>query len=813
MKYFIAIALLLLAAVGYTIYGQYRGMIDSQQKMMINEGRSLDSYIEAFRDTYQDAFAINKIPLNEKTLHLLPVKTINDISKHFSDNVHGDVQIRTVSDRPRNPNNMANALEKEMIQYFRSHTSEKNRVVKKGKILYYFRPLVITKVCLACHGAREKAPAIIQKYHTEAYGYRLGEIRGLSSVKISNIKIANRATDDFINASIATVFLYFILLYFIYKLIQKMNDMEHVHTQNLEKKVEEQIREVARQKEVFETLFEKSSDGILILDDNVIIQCNEKIIEMLHYDNKEELLGKRPALLSPEIQPDGENSLTKGDEVVAQAFRNGRNQFEWMHMRKGGETFLADVTLTPIALDGREVLYVTWRDISERKKAEAKLIEQQNALHHQAHHDALTNLPNRSLLLDRLNQGIKRAQGSDTIIAVLFLDVDNFKKINDSLGHYVGDRVLVSVAERLRTIVPAEDTLARLGGDEFTIVAECLHRTPFSSYLAKEIMALFAEPFFIEGHTLYITVSIGISFYPQDTKRVDDLLKFADVAMYQAKNDGKNTYRYYAPELTQMLVESVVLEAELRHAIEENEFLVYYQPQFDVSKKKIIGLEALIRWQHPTKGLVMPDTFVSLAEETGLIIEIDRWAMRTAMKQVLAWRAKGKDSGTLSMNLSMRQLIKDEFIKLLREEMDVLGFKPEWLELEVTEREMMQDPDKSIQRLNLLSQMGISIAIDDFGTGHSSLSYLKQLPVNKLKIDRSFVEGVVSNQDDASIARAIIALANSLDLNVVAEGAETSEQVDFLVQSGCSTIQGYFFGRPMPAEEIQELIENLKEEK
>jgi EAL domain-containing protein (putative c-di-GMP-specific phosphodiesterase class I) len=209
----------------------------------------------------------------------------------------------------------------------------------------------------------------------------------------------------------------------------------------------------------------------------------------------------------------------------------------------------------------------------------------------------------------------------------------------------------------------------------------------------------------------------------------------------------------------------------------------------------------------------MPDTFVSLAEETGLIIEIDRWAMRTAMKQVLAWRAKGKDSGTLSMNLSMRQLIKDEFIKLLREEMDVLGFKPEWLELEVTEREMMQDPDKSIQRLNLLSQMGISIAIDDFGTGHSSLSYLKQLPVNKLKIDRSFVEGVVSNQDDASIARAIIALANSLDLNVVAEGAETSEQVDFLVQSGCSTIQGYFFGRPMPAEEIQELIENLKEEK
>jgi diguanylate cyclase (GGDEF)-like protein/PAS domain S-box-containing protein len=811
MKYFGVIALLLLGAVGYMVYGQYRNMSETQHKLLINEGRSLTHFTEAFRKTYQHAFLAHAIPLDNKTVHLLPVKTIDEISKRFSKKVNDDVQVRTVSDRPRNPKNMANAFEKEMIDYFRAHPGVKKRIVKKADAFYYFHPLVIEKGCLKCHGARADAPPSIRDNYTEAYGYRIGEIRGLSSVRITRSATVVSSAESFRNAAVTTILLYLFLLFAIYELIRKMNAMERHYTRDLEKRVENKTREVARQKEVFETLFEKSSDGIFILDGQKIIQCNEKIIEMLRYDTKDQLLGKRPAMLSPKYQPDGELSLEKGDEMVALAFRNGRHQFEWMHVRSDGEEFLADVTLMPIVLDGREVLYVTWRDISERKKAEAKLIEQQNALHHQAHHDALTNLPNRSLLLDRLEQGIKRAERNATVVAVLFFDIDNFKKINDSLGHHIGDRVLVNVAERLRKIVRGEDTLARLGGDEFTIVAECSHQTRFSSRLAEDILALFAEPIVIEGHTLHITVSIGISFYPQDTTEVGDLLKFADAAMYKAKNEGKNTCRYYSPEITQLLVERVALEEELRRAIEKNEFVVYYQPQFDAVEKKVTGIEALIRWQHPTKGIVMPDTFVPLAEETGLIIEIDRWVMRTAMKQVLAWRAEGKNPGKLSLNLSVQQLMNNEFIQLLREEIAAIGFRPEWLELEVTEREMMQDPDKSIQQLDLLSQMGISIAIDDFGTGYSSLSYLKQFPVDKLKIDRSFIKEVVSNQDDASITRAVIALAKSLNLNVIAEGAETSGQADFLVQSGCSTIQGYFFGRPMSADEMENVISTQTE--
>jgi EAL domain-containing protein (putative c-di-GMP-specific phosphodiesterase class I) len=317
---------------------------------------------------------------------------------------------------------------------------------------------------------------------------------------------------------------------------------------------------------------------------------------------------------------------------------------------------------------------------------------------------------------------------------------------------------------------------------------------------------LFVEPVLIDGHTLHITASIGISFYPQDAVEVNDLLKYADAAMYKAKNEGKNTYRYYSPEMTRLLLERVTLEEELRQAIEQEEFTVYYQPQLDVVSNKVTGLEALIRWHHPNKGLVYPDTFIPLAEETGLIIEIDRWVMRAAMKQTRAWRTEGIDPGILSLNLSVQQLMSDDFIGILKTEMEVLDYKSEWLELEVTEREMMQDPLQSIERLNKLSQMGIAIAIDDFGTGYSSLSYLKQLPLDKLKIDRSFVQGVLTNNDDASITKAVIALAKSLNLNVIAEGAETSDQADFLVESGCPNIQGYFFGKPMPADEMKDKL-------
>ena len=803
MKFFAAIALLIFVVVGYVIYEQYRNMEETRTQLLMNEGRSLSNFTEAFRTTYQNAFTEHHIPVDDQTIHLLPVMTIDEISERFSRNAHGDVQVRTVSDRPRNPKNMANPFEKKMMDYFRQHTGETYKVVKNDQGYFYLRPLIITQRCLKCHGRREDAPPSIRERYHQAYGYKLGEIRGLASVRISRRNAMDTLVAKFKDGALTTALLFVLLLFAIYALIRKMNAMERDYTRDLEKTVTEKTQALERQKGVFETLFEKSSDGIFILENQQIIQCNEKIVEMLRYKSKEELMGKRPARLSPPLQPDGRDSLEKGDEMVDLALENGRHQFEWVHVRNGGEAFLADVTLTPIVLEGRQVLHVVWRDISEKKKAEEKLQEQKIALHHQAHHDALTNLPNRSLLLDRLEQGVKRAERNGTILAVLFIDVDNFKKINDSLGHHIGDKVLINIAERLDTITRAEDTLARLGGDEFTIVAECSQTARFTSRLAEAILNLFSEPVTIGGHTLHITASIGISFYPQDGVEINDLLRYADAAMYKAKNEGKNTYRYYSPEMTHYLLERVTMEEEMRRAIKNEEFTIYYQPQLNASSGKVTGLEALIRWHHPTRGLVLPDTFIPLAEETGLIIEIDRWVMRTAMRQIYGWRQEGIDPGVLSLNLSVQQLMSNAFVRMLKAEMDAIGFKPEWLELEVIEREMMTNPDKSIERLNQLSAMGIAIAIDDFGTGYSSLSYLKQLPLDKLKIDRSFVQGVLTNKDDASITKAVIALAKSLNLNVIAEGAETSGQADFLINNGCNHIQGYFFGKPMPADEMK----------
>jgi len=491
MRYFIIIAVLLFAVVGYKTYEQYTIMENTRQDILRGKGESFSAFLAAFRETYQKAFLEHHIPVDDQTLPLLPVVTTGALSKNLSRKLNGDVQIRTVSDRPRNSINQADPFEKEMIDYFRSHPEIKAKTVSKGGAFYYLRPLTITSTCLKCHGKREDAPPSIQKRYTKAYDYKIGDIRGIASIRIVKKGVAEKLFSDFVTAAIGTAFLYMLLLLALYAVIHRMGRMERDYARNLEEEVEQATEKIEKQKETFETLFEKSSDGIFILENRKVIQCNEKIIEMLQYDSKADLIGKRPASLSPEYQPDGRVSLEKGDEVLEWALTNGRHQFEWVHLRKGEEEFLVDVTITPITLDGRQVLYVVWRDISERKKNEEKLLEQKNALHHQAHHDALTGLPNRSLLMDRLSQGVKRAKRNGTYLAVFFIDVDNFKKINDSLGHHIGDQVLIRIAERLTSVTRGEDTLARLGGDEFTIVTECSANAQFASRLAQDILDIF----------------------------------------------------------------------------------------------------------------------------------------------------------------------------------------------------------------------------------------------------------------------------------------------------------------------------------
>ena len=571
---------------------------------------------------------------------------------------------------------------------------------------------------------------------------------------------------------------------------------------NLEDKVEERTKEIEEQYASFETLFEKSSDARSVLDNGIFVQHNVKAVEMLGYHSKEELLNLHPSELSPEFQPDGQSSYKKALEMIHLAEKKGGHRFEWVHTRANGEDFWSEVVLTPIVLNNRHVLYVTWRDISEQKNIREELIEQKNILHHQAHHDNLTDLPNRVYFNDELQKTIEESQQNQTEFALFFIDLDQFKHINDSLGHEIGDKILQAVTQRLMAKIRKKDLLARLGGDEFTIIMNKLVNAQDATKLAQKILDVLKQPIHIEGHTLYVTSSIGISLYPQDGTDAHNLLKYADTAMYKAKDMGRNNFQFYSAEMTELAFEKIVMEASLRQAIKNREFVVYFQPQVDALTENIFGLEALVRWEHPVMGLVTPEKFISLAEEKSLIVEIDTLVMQSAMKQISQWYAEGLFPGVLSLNISIQWLERESFFQTVQENINKFRFKPEWLGLEITESEVMKNPVDCITKLQQLNEFGIKLSIDDFGTGYSSLSYLKRLPIHTLKIDQSFIRDIPDDDEDTAIVKAIIALSESLNLGIIAEGVETSEQKDFLLEHGCKDIQGYYYGRPMPAEEI-----------
>jgi len=804
MKFFIIFSLLLFLGIGYKTYEQYYRIQDTQKLIVLNESQSLSEFISAFRQTYQDVFLRNHIDVNEKTINLLPVKTTTEISNRFSKSVQGDVVIRTVSDRPRNSKNMANDFELGMIKYFKDNPEETHKFMKKEDAYYYTKPLLIKESCLQCHGKREDAIPSIRDQYENAYDYKLGEIRGLLNIKIKERGFFTMMYSDFLENLISTILLYIIFLIIIFILIKKMRTEEQKYSKKLEVEIAEKTYEIKKQKDTFETLFEKSSDGILIIRDGHFVQCNEMAVEMLLCNSKEELLNMHPSELSPEFQPDGRPSHEKAEEMMQLAMENDGNQFEWMHKRLNGENFWVEVNLTPITLNKSKVIYVIWRDISEKKIAQKKLMEQKDILYHQAHHDPLTGLPNRTLFNKRLEYGIEKAKQKRTKLALFFIDLDQFKQINDSLGHEIGDRVLHAAAERIKAKIRKKDTLARLGGDEFVIIVEEYKNIKDLSWIAEKILEVLIQPIHISGQTLYTSCSIGISLYPKDDVYADNLLKYADAAMYKAKEEGRNNFQFYRTEMTELAYERVSMKAALRQALENKELRVYYQPQIDARSEKLIGVEALVRWEHPNMGLIPPNKFISLAEENGLIVEIDKWVMQTAMKQIKKWYKEGLLPGSLALNLTLTHLRREDYIESLKECIEKNNFEPNWLELEITESEVMKKFEEVIVKLQIISDMNIGISIDDFGTGHSSLSYLKRLPVDKLKIDQSFITDIPDNEEDVAIVKTIISLAKNLNLDVIAEGVETAAQKDFLLENGCTSIQGYYYGEPMPAKELKE---------
>ncbi|NWC94158.1 MULTISPECIES: phosphodiesterase DibA [unclassified Pseudomonas] len=539
-------------------------------------------------------------------------------------------------------------------------------------------------------------------------------------------------------------------------------------------------------------VFDCTREGVLVTDaQGLIVHVNRAFIEITGYQC-EDVLGRQPSLFKS-----GRHSASFYQQMFQTLERDGEWSGEIWNRRKSGEIYPQWQTIRVIRDEQGQISHyvAVFSDISAIKHSEHELA-------HLAHHDPLTDLPNRLLFTDRAEQALASAQVHKRGCALLLLDLDHFKIINDSLGHNVGDQLLKAVGERLQGLFGPGVTLARLGGDEFAVLAESCPQVVQAAALAQRILDAMKEPFIFDGHQLFISASIGISLFPSDALSAEQLLRNADSALFKAKSAGREGYALYTEELTAHAQHRVEIAGELRRALDQQELRVYYQPVHDLQDSRLIGVEALVRWQHPERGLVPPGEFIPIAERTGLIADIDAWVMDQACRQMCQWLASGAPLTFLAVNVSSRLFARRELYEQVAKVLHDTGLDPAFLELEVTESAVMEDPEVALEQMHRLRELGLRLAIDDFGTGYSSLLRLKRLPVQKLKIDQGFVAGLPWDEDDAAIVRVVIALAQSMGMQVHAEGIEQVEQARFLLEQRCDLGQGYWFGRPMPASEL-----------
>lgn len=535
-------------------------------------------------------------------------------------------------------------------------------------------------------------------------------------------------------------------------------------------------------------VFDATQEGVLVTDPQQrIVHVNPAFSRITGY-SADEVLGQHPNLLKS-----GRHDKTFYQSLWHALQNRGAWSGEVWNRRKSGEIYPQWQCIRVIHDEqGRISHYVAvFSDITALKRS-------QRELDYLAHHDPLSNLPNRLLFTERIAHALERSTGEQLRGAVLLIDLDHFKHINESLGHNVGDLLLKEVGDRLQQDLPGGSTLARLGGDEFGLLCENCAEAPQAAELAQRLLRCLESPFRLDGHELYIGASIGISLFPEDADSVEQILRNADSALFKAKSSGREGYAFYVQELTDYARQRVELASSLRHALDNHELRVYYQPLHDLHDGRQVGMEALVRWQHPQRGLVPPGEFIPIAEDNGLIGAIDAWVLEQACRQMVRWNAEGSSLHFVAVNISSRLFSRGELDLKVAQVLAETGLNPAQLELEVTESAVMEDPTAAQVLLTRLRALGIRLAIDDFGTGYSSLARLKRLPVDKLKLDQSFVRGLPSDPEDAAIARAVIALGHSLDLKILAEGIEQQEQADFLRELGCDYGQGYYFGRPQP---------------
>jgi diguanylate cyclase (GGDEF)-like protein/PAS domain S-box-containing protein len=561
------------------------------------------------------------------------------------------------------------------------------------------------------------------------------------------------------------------------------------HDVTARKRAEAQMRQLS-------SALEQTADTVTITDRNGLIEYVNPAFTATTGFRIDEAIGKRPSLVKSgkqgsEFYRHLWQTILRG-EVFSEVFVN-RN--------KDGALYYEEKTITPLKNAAGEITHfvATGRDITER-------MQTQERLQFLAHHDPLTELPNRALFLDRLKQSLARARWHERLVAVLFLDLDRFKTINDTLGHDAGDRLLQELATRLNGVLRDGDTVARFGGDEFVLLLSDIAVSSDIGMIAQKVLDTLRPPFTVGENVLHVSASLGISLYPGDGEDSATLLKNADTAMYRAKDLGRNNYQFYSAEMSARAFERLTLENSLRHALERREFMLYYQPQVDVSSGRITGVEALLRWRHPDFGLVSPSDFVPLLEDTGLIGAVGDWVIESACAQLAAWHRQGRNRLRMAVNLSTRQLNDPNLARRIEHILKNHEIDAACLELELTESALVHPGVAGIELLDSLERLGVRLAIDDFGTGYSSLGYLRRLPIRTLKIDRSFVRDIPHDADDVAITRAIVTLGQSLRLALVAEGVETEAQRDFLRTLGCEVLQGFLFSRPLPAEELEPLL-------
>ncbi|AKH20428.1 hypothetical protein AAY24_08770 [Sedimenticola thiotaurini] len=551
---------------------------------------------------------------------------------------------------------------------------------------------------------------------------------------------------------------------------------------------------------VFATTVEQSPSSVLLTDaDGNIVYVNPTFTEISGY-TLDDVYGKKPAQLTA--------GLT-ADEVSEQIWETIRSGGVWAgelkSRSKSGTIYWESVKIGPVLDKNGEIIryILVNEDITLRKSYEEQLL-------HQANYDGLTNLPNRLLAFDRIAQAMVTAQREKCHVVVMFLDLDRFKNVNDTLGHALGDELLVEAAKRLRSCIRVEDTVARLGGDEFLIILPGIQKTQNAELIARKVLQAMAAPFFLNGRELYITASIGITIYPEDSDSPEILLRNADVAMYQAKAQGSNSFCFFTQTMNNQARARLEIESELRHAQENRELELHFQPIVDARSGQIVAAEGLLRWNNPTLGRVSPDTFVPLAEDIGLILPIGDWVLRTACHTAMTWQQSGRTPVRVCVNASVRQFRNGNIVQTIASVLEESGLPAHCLEVEITEGLLLDDAPEIQEILNKLHRMGVRISIDDFGTGYSSLCYLKKFPFDVLKIDQSFVRDVINDPDDAALAAAIIHMAHQLKLEVVGEGVETTAQLHYLQDNGLDMVQGYLFSKPVTAEGFKRLLDQKK---